>query len=108
MTYQIHITSEAEGDLQAIYEYIAFELLSFQNAATQLSRLRKEIYSLREMPERYHRYEQEPWCSRGVRRFTVGNYCVFYFPNRETRTVEVLRVLYAGRDVDRIMAEHNF
>ena len=75
MSYQVNITDEAARDLRAIFEYIAFELLSVENAENQLNRLQKEIQSLDEMPERYRRYEVEPWYSLGVRRFPVDNYC---------------------------------
>ena len=106
MSYRVNITDAANRDLRAIFEYIAFELLSIENAAGQLSRLEKEIAALDEMPERYRRYELEPWYSRGVRRFSVDNYCVFYLPNQETQVIDVLRVLYGGSDMDRTMEEY--
>ena len=106
MSYRVNITDAADRDLRAIFEYIAFELLSIENAAGQLSRLQKEISDLGEMPERYRRYDLEPWYSRGVRRFAVDNYCVFYLPNREAQVVDVLRVLYGGSDMDRTMGEY--
>ena len=106
MSYHVHMTDEAERDLRCIFEYIAFHLRSLENASGQLSRLEDEILSLNEMPERYRRYELEPWHSRGVRRFAVDNYCIFYLPDSEKKEVYVLRVLYAGRDLDRIMAEY--
>ena len=106
MSYQVHVTDEAERDLRGSFEYIAFHLRSLENASGQLSRLEDEILSLNEMPERYRRYELEPWHSRGVRRFAVDNYCIFYLPDSEKKEVYVLRVLYAGMDLDRIMAEY--
>ncbi len=105
MSYQVNITDEADRDLRAIFEYIAFELLSVENAENQLNRLEKAIRSLDEMPERYRRYETEPWYSLGVRRFPVGNYCVFYLPNKETQVVDIIRVLYGGSDMDKTMTE---
>ena len=107
MSYHVYITEDADKDLRAIFSYIAYELLSFENAAGQLVRLQKEISSLEDMPERYQRYELEPWCSRGVRRLPVDNYCVFYLPNRERRSVDILRILYAGSDMDRTMTEYD-
>ena len=80
----MNVTDEAERDLRAIFSYIADELRSRANASAQLDRLEKEINALDEMPERYRRYELEPWYSRGVRRFAVDHYCVFYLPDRET------------------------
>ena len=57
------------------------------------------------MPERYRRYEVEPWYSLGVRRFPVDNYCVFYLPNQETQVVDIIRVLYGRSDMDKTMTE---
>ena len=99
MSYAVNISSEAAADLRAIFEYIAFELCSVQNASSQLARLEKEIYALNQMPERYRRYDEEPWHSRGLRLMPVDNYCVFYIPNRESRTVNIVRVIYGGRDI---------
>ena len=104
MSYQVRIADEAARDLRGIFEYIAFALQSVKNATGQLSRLQDEILSLSEMPERYRRYELEPWHSRGVRRFAVDNYVVFYLPDSKKNEVNVLRVLYAGRELDRIMS----
>ena len=49
MSYQVNITDEADRDLRAIFEYIAFELLSVENAENQLNRLEKAIRSLDEI-----------------------------------------------------------
>ena len=100
MTYSVEITEQAEQDLRGIYEYIAYELQSTQNAAAQLARLEKSIYSLAQMPERYRRYEQEPWHSRGWRIMPVDHYCVFYVLDIEHRLVNIARVLYGGRNME--------
>lgn len=105
MNYNVRITDQAEEDLRSIYSYIAYHLRSGENAASQLNRLEDEIYALDQYPERYRLYEKEPWYTRGVRRFPVDHYCVFYLPNKETMTIDIIRVLYAGSDIDRIMAE---
>ena len=94
MSYTVKISSEAAADLRAIFEHIAFELRSVQNASSQFARLEKEIYALNQMPERYRRYDEEPWRSRGLRLMPVDNYCVFYIPNRETQTVNIVRNLW--------------
>ena len=67
MNFIVEISEQAEADLRSIFEYIAFELQSVQNAAEQLSRLEKYIHSLHQMPERFRRYDKEPWYSRGLR-----------------------------------------
>ena len=105
MSYTVNITDAADNDLRAIFFYIAFELKSYQNAAGQLERLESAINSLSEMPESCRRYEKEPWRSRGMRRMSVDNYCLFYIPDHDRQTVEIIRVMYGGRDVDRRLEE---
>ena len=105
MSWQVNLSEQAEADLRAIFSYIAFELLSLENASAQLDRLEQKINSLSELPERYRRYETEPWRTLGVRRLSVDHYRVFYLPNSAERTVDVLRILYAGSDLDRGLEE---
>ncbi len=100
MIYDIQISNQAESDLRSIFEYIEFELQSVQNAAGQLSRLEESINSLDQMPDRYRAYEKEPWHSRGLRVMPVDNYIVFYIPNHDTQVVNIVRVMYRGRDID--------
>lgn len=101
MTYEVIISSQAEEDLRGIYEYIAFELRSPQNAAGQLDRIEKNILSLDTMPNRYRAYDREPWHSRGLRLLPVDNFVVLYIQDEDRRTVTVVRVMYGGRDIEK-------
>ena len=101
MIYSVKISKQAENDLPSIYEYIAFELLSLQNAQGQISRLESNILKLKEMPERFSVFEKEPWKSRNLRVMPVDNYLVFYIPDKLTKTVNILRVMYGGRDTEK-------
>ena len=105
MTYSVEIAAQAEQDLRGIYEYIAYALQSAQNAAAQLARLEENIYALDQMPERYRRYEKEPWHSRGWRVMPVDHYCVFYMPDHDHKVVNITRVLYGGRDIETVLAD---
>ena len=53
MIYEIEVSEQADSDLRGIFEYIAFELQSLENASGQLDRLEEQILSLDKMPERY-------------------------------------------------------
>ncbi|MCM1254129.1 MAG: type II toxin-antitoxin system RelE/ParE family toxin [Clostridium sp.] len=101
MNYEISMTPQAQNDLRSIYEYIAFDLQSPQNAASQLDRLEEHIASLEEMPERCRVYDKEPWRKRNLRILSVDNYLVFYIPNHEEKMVTIIRVIYSGRDIDK-------
>ena len=67
MIYEVEVSKQADSDLRGIFEYIAFELQSPENASGQLDRLEEQILNLDTMPERYRKYENEPWKSRGLR-----------------------------------------
>lgn len=44
MTYQVKISKQAKTDLRDIYEYIAFTLLSPENASKLMSTLEKKFF----------------------------------------------------------------
>ena len=100
MMYEVEVSEQADRDLRGIFEYIAFELQSPKNAGGQLDRLEKQILSLDTMPERYRKYEKEPWKTRGLRILPVDNYVILYIPDSNKKVVTILRVMYAGRDID--------
>ena len=99
MIYEVEVSEQADSDLRGIFEYIAFELQSSQNASGQLDRLEEQILSLDTMPERYRKYEKEPWKSRGLRVLPVDNYVVLYIPDSDKKVVTILREMYVGRDI---------
>ena len=85
MMYEVEVSEQADSDLRGIFEYIAIELQSPENASGQLDRLEEQILSLDTMPERYRKYEKEPWKSRGLRVLPVDNYVVLYIPDSVKR-----------------------
>jgi toxin ParE1/3/4 len=106
MIYEVTTTDQADSDLRGVYEYIAFELLSPDNAAGQLDRLEAHIIGLENFPEKFRAYGKEPGHSRGLRVMPVDNYLVFYIPDKDAGVVTVIRVMYAGRNVDDQLKNH--
>ena len=99
MIYEIEVSEQADSDLRGIFEYLAFELQALENASGQLDRLEEQILSLDTIPERYRKYEKEPWKTRGLRVLPVDNYVILYIPDSDKKVVTILRVMYAGRDI---------
>ncbi|MCL2816333.1 MAG: type II toxin-antitoxin system RelE/ParE family toxin [Oscillospiraceae bacterium] len=77
MKYDIEIAERVQRDLRQIYEYIADTLMERAVAEKQLTHIENAVFSLEEMPERFRRYEKEPWRSRNLRVMPVDNYNVF-------------------------------
>lgn len=100
MTYEVKFTNEAQTDLRSIFEYIAFQLQEPENSKRQFLRIEEMILSLDNMPERNRLYEREPLKSRGLRVLPIDNYVIFYIPDAVTMIVTIIRIMYAGRDIE--------
>ncbi len=101
MTFTVHISERAENDLKNIFSYILYSLKAKDNAINQLMRLEKSIKGLSEFPERFKRYESSRHLNRNLRVMPVDNYLVFYAVENDSQIVNVVRVLYGARDIDR-------
>lgn len=99
MSYVVEMTDQARTDLRGIYEYIAFALQSKINADRQLERIEREILSLSDMPERYKILDLGFESAKTVRMVSVDRYCVIYHMAKERGSVQILRILYGGRDI---------
>lgn len=95
--YEVNITDEALGDMEKIYKYIAFELLSPENAMGQYNRIADAILTLDSLPDRFALFESEPEHSWGMRRMVVDNYLVCYIV--DPGIVTVTDVLYGASNV---------
>lgn len=106
MNYKIELTEQAELDLINLYEYLALTLQEPKNAGGQLNRLESAILTLDHMPERFKKYEKEPWHSKGLRMLPVDNFVVLYLPDLTAGTVTVIRIMYSGRDIETELEKH--
>ena len=101
MMYNVETTKQARHDMKMLYEYIADTLMEPIIAEKQYTRIEMAVYSLDQMPERFRRYEKEPWRSRNLRIMPVDNYIVFYTVNNESRVVTVMRIMHGRRNTEK-------
>ncbi len=99
MIYSVEIAIPAKKDLLEIYEYIACSLGSKPTASKYLNMLEEQILGLDRFPERFQKYDKEPWLSRGLRLMPIKNFVVCYIPDVTTQKVTVTRVMYGRRDI---------
>lgn len=100
--YEVILLPSAEEDLRNIYNYISQELKSEINAKRVISRIESEINNLNVLPESYRLIDFEPWRSKGLRHFPVGNYQVFYIVDNEKFKVNVWNILYGKMNFQEI------
>ena len=101
MIYEVNITERALLDMRTIYEYIADKLMEPIIAEKQYTRIEKSVYSLNQMPERFRRYEKEPWRSRNLRVMPIDNYIAYYIVDTEDHKESVVRIMYGRRDTEK-------
>ena len=97
MIYSVNISTQADKDIRAIYEYIALTLMSPENANAQLSRLEDRINKLDNLPKRFPKYKNE------IRFMPVDNYLVFYTVEEVSKNVSILRVMYGKRNIEKTL-----
>lgn len=97
MQFKIQITDAALKDMEEIYNYIATQLLSPENAINQYNRIADEILKLDNFPERYPIYKSFTRYDLPLYRLTVDNYSVFYII--QGSTVLVTNVLYSASNL---------
>ncbi len=100
MDYAVRYSQEAIEDLREIYLYIAHELKVPSIAKGQINRIEQAIHGLSTFPNRHELVGWEPWQSMNMRRLRVGNYLVFYRASNDERVVEIVRIFYAGMNVE--------
>lgn len=96
---QIIYTDAARNDLRGIYEYIAYSLLAPQTAANKVKKIISAINNLSLNAVTHKLYEHEPWHSKGLRVFPVDKYLVFYIEDKDSGTIQIVRIMYGGRDI---------
>lgn len=97
MAYKIKYLPLAVQDLHDIAEYLS---QFYPGTAPRVLRtIRDKIANLKDMPEMYERYEQEP----DYRKLPAEQYLVFYQVQEEKQIVEIHRVLRASWNLPQYM-----
>ena len=104
--WKVTVTPEFGTDIRSINSYISNELLEPDVAKKLIDRILLSVGELSSFPLRYPVYEKEPWRSRGLRKMKIGNYLIFYISDEKTETVIVLRIFYAGRNIQKCLEEN--
>ena len=104
-SFYVCYSDEAKDDLRNIFMYIAYNLGSRDNAEGQVNRIREAVKNLDKYPKRNPPVPYEPWTSLGMRRLNVDNYAVFYLVDEDNERVEIVRIPFGARDLDKFFEE---
>jgi len=94
--------------LRNIFDYIANTLLEPQTARRIKKQINENLSVLRQYPEGFALFEDEPWRSRGLRRLVIGNYIALYRILDDKGAVWVFTVINGRRDIEELLKQENF
>lgn len=103
--YLVKLTTQAEKHLQKITQYITHELKVPEAALHLLDILENSFASLERFPQRVALTNEEPWRTNGIHCLPVKNFLVYFWINKETKTVQITAIIYAKRDQIRQLSQ---
>ena len=97
--YKVKINPKAIRDLDNIYQYIANEKLSPENAKGQVDRIKKAILNLDTFPQSHQDRNEGRYAERDYRQLLIDNYIVIFRIDENCKIVYVVTVQYQGRNL---------
>lgn len=97
LRYKVVYTNDARADISEIFDGIS-QVAWLGSAAKWTNRIINKADSLELFPERGARY----WLDDRYRTLRVGKYVIIYSVDKARRSVMVIRVVYARRDLPMI------
>ena len=94
--YNIEYSMEAKQDLIDIKRYIKYNLQEPNTAQKLITKIKREIDSLKDNPEMYSIIDDDIIKRFKIRKLIVDNYIVFYRINDEN--IQIVRVMYGRRN----------
>lgn len=99
--YKVIILKSALNDIEKIYEYIAYDLLSPNSASKITNHIFESISKLQTFPKKYTVLKFDTKNNQDIRRMNVDNYAVFF--TIVSNTVKVISVFYGSSNIDYLL-----
>ena len=91
---------EALFEIKETCTYIAEDLSNPKAAKDLYDKLMKRIAQMCNYPESGTKVKSVFFTDKSLRKFLVGNYTVYYRPNKETKMIEIIHFIYSKRKVN--------
>ena len=96
--YEVQWTSLAKEDLTGAITYICDVLKAPLAAEKLLDNIEEEVTVLAENPYLFPLSHDKNIAHREIRHVMVNNYMLFYLVKKDSKTITIIRMLYARRD----------
>jgi plasmid stabilization system protein ParE len=106
--YKVNITKQSEESLSNIALYIAKELINKSAAENHVNAFLDAIEELSYRAPTVKTIPEQPWGDMGFRRISVKNYFIYFMIYEDRKEVNVLDIIYQGRDQNKGLQEDGF
>ena len=97
--YKIKFNPRAIRELDQIYDYIANEKLSPENARGQVDRIKNAILSLNTFPQSHQERNEGRYAGKGYHQLLIDNYIVIFRIDETLKSVYIVTIQYQGRNL---------
>lgn len=97
--YNVKLNKRAFRDIESIFEYIALEKLSPENAKRQTDRIWKALKALEIFPQSHQERVVGRYAGKKYRQLIIDNYIAIFRIEESTKTVYIVTVQYQGRNL---------
>jgi len=105
MGFKTEYSEQAAADLADVIQYLSDELCSPQAAERFYQAVYEKLEVLSENPYIYPLHHDEKLYAEGYRFAVIGNYLMFYMVNDDSSIVDIVRIVYGGRDISAVFEE---
>ena len=99
------LTQIANTDLEGIICYIAFDLANPKAASDFMDKVSDTIENIRTFPKNGTPLSNMYMFRYDIRKKYIGNYTMYYYLDIDERTIYILRIVYAKKNMDVIVKE---
>ncbi len=92
--YEVKLTELAQDDLVKIHDYIANTIFNNSAAKKQTLAFIKTFKNMKIFPHIYSKVQNELLKNYSLRKAVVNKYIAFFEINEESKTVNIIRILY--------------
>ena len=97
--YKVKISPRAIREIESIYEYIAKDKLSPENAKGPGERIKRAILHLDTLPQSHQERNEGRYAGKGYRQLLIDNYLAIFRIDEAAKTVYVVTIQYQGRNL---------
>lgn len=96
ISYRVILSDVFSNELALIVDYIELNLDNRKAAQDFLENVMNTVRSLSTFPYRFVKFRNN------IRKVSISNYSIFYSVSTLLKTVNILHILYNGRDISKL------